>query len=93
MAKFYKSTKTNVVKIFKMLKEQDGPVTVGEIARQTGLHKWVVSRTLDIWMAPFVDVTILEELEAVGLRMKLVKLKGNYTEQQLLRGFDVRKSF
>lgn len=92
MAKFYKSTKGNVVKILQALKGTEGPVTVGEIARRTGLHKWIVSRTLDVWMAPFVEVTILEELEAVGLRMKLVKLKGNYSEEQVLRGLEVRST-
>ena len=89
MAKFYRSTRENVVKIYRALKGEEGPVTVGEIARRTKLHKWVVSRTLDIWMAPFVDVTILEELEAGGLRLKLVRLK-DCTEEQVLRGLEVR---
>lgn len=90
MAKFYKSTKGNVVKILQALKGTEGPVTVGEIARRTGLHKWIVSRTLDVWMAPFVDIAVVEELEAVGLKLKLVKLKGNYTEEQVLRGLEVK---
>ena len=86
MGKFYKSTRRNVLNILRALKGEEGPITVGEIARRSGLHKWVVSRTLDVWMSPFVEVTILEELEAVGLRMKLVKLKGKYSEEQVLRG-------
>jgi len=89
--RFYKNTKENVLKIFRVLEVDEGPVTVGEVSRRCGLHKWVVSRTLDLWMQPFVDVTILEELEAVGLRMKLVKLKGNFSEKQVLRGLEVRK--
>lgn len=91
MAKFYKNTKRNALKILHALKGSEGPVTVGEIARRSGLHKWTVSRTLDIWMDPFVEITILEELEAVGLRMKLVKLKKNYSEEQILRGLEVKK--
>ena len=91
MTRYYKNTERNVLKILRALKGEEGPITVGRIARATGLHKWVVSRTLDVWMAPFVDVTILEELEAVGLRMKLVKLKGDYSEEQVLRGLKVRK--
>lgn len=91
MGKFYKNTKRNVLEIFRALKGEEGPITVGEIARRTGLHKWVVSRTVDVWMSPFVEVTILEELEAVGLRMKLIKLKGVYSEEQVLRGLGVTK--
>ncbi|MBI4021253.1 MAG: MarR family transcriptional regulator [Candidatus Aenigmarchaeota archaeon] len=90
--KFYKNTRVNAVKILRALRDEDGPITVGEIARRTGLHKWVVSRTLDVWMDPFVEVTILQELEAVGLRMKLVKLRGRPTEQQVLRALDVKKA-
>lgn len=91
MKKHYKGTRKNVVKIFQALKGEEGPITVGEISRRAGLHKWVVSRTLDVWMHPFVTITILEELEAVGLRMKLVKLKAAYSEEQILRGLEVRK--
>ena len=86
MAKYYKNTKVNVVKILRALQGEQGAITVGEIARRTGLHKWIVSRTLDVWMSPFVDVAQVEELEAVGLKMKLVKLKHDYTETQVLRG-------
>lgn len=91
MAKYYKNTQKNVLKIFRALEKENSPITVGEIARRSGLHKWVVSRTLDVWMAPFVEVTILEELEAVGLRMKLVKLSGRFSEEQVLRGLEVKK--
>ena len=88
----YKNTKKNAVKIFRFLKGREDPVTVGEISRKTGLHKWIVSRTLDVWMGPFVDVTVLEELEVVGLKLKLVKLKGEFTEEQVLRGLGVRET-
>ncbi|MCX6814117.1 MAG: hypothetical protein NTY20_00475 [Candidatus Aenigmarchaeota archaeon] len=96
MAKrFYKNTKINAVKIFRALKqaymEDRGPITVSEIARLTGLHKWSVSRTIDIWLHPFVESVIVEELEQVGLRIKLVKLKNpDLTEEQLLRGLNVK---
>jgi len=93
--RFYKNTKYNSVKIFRVLKqaymEDRGPITVSEIARLTSLHKWSVSRTIDVWLHPFVEATVVEELEQVGLRIKLVKLKNpDMTEEQLLRGLNVK---
>jgi hypothetical protein len=96
MAKrYYKNTKVNAIKIFRALKqaymEDRGPITVSEIARLTSLHKWSVSRTIDVWLHPFVESVIVEELEQVGLRIKLVRLKNpDMTEEQLLRGLDVK---
>jgi hypothetical protein len=64
---------------------------VGEIARETGLHKWTVSRTLDVWMSPFVDMVIPEELEDLGMKLKLVKLSNpNLKEEQVVRGLSAR---
>ncbi|MEM5812097.1 MAG: hypothetical protein QXN71_00490 [Candidatus Aenigmatarchaeota archaeon] len=96
MAKrFYRNTRINAVKIFRVLKqaymEDRGPITVSEIARLTGLHKWSVSRTIDVWLHPFVESVVVEELEQVGLRIKLVRLKNpDMTEEQLLKGLNVR---
>jgi len=92
---FYKNTRINAVRIFRVLKqaymEDRGPITVSEIARLAGIHKWSVSRTLDVWMQPFVESVVVEELEQVGLRIKLVRLKNpEMTEEQLLRGLSVR---
>ena len=91
---FYKNTRTNSLKILQALKDAqvNGKdfLTVGEIARATGLHKWTVSRTVDLWMGPFVSVTVPQELEDIGLRLKLVKLVDpDISEEQLLRGLDI----
>lgn len=91
----YRKTVSNVLKIFHVLKrardEGREPLTVSEIARQTGLHKWTVSRTVDVWMSPFVESVVLEELEDVGLKVKLVKLiDQDITEEQILRGLKIR---
>jgi len=93
--KFYKNTKTNVAKIFRALKkaheEERGFMTVGEISRETGLHKWTVSRTVDLWMPYAVDCVIPEEFEQIGLRVKFIKLaKPDMTEEQVLRGLTIR---
>lgn len=92
---FYKNTVSNVRKIFYVLKESskndEGYLSVSEIARRTGLHKWSISRTIDIWMAPFLDVVIPEELDQVGLRIKLVRLaKPTTTEDQVMRALHIR---
>jgi hypothetical protein len=92
---FYRNTRINAVKIFRALKqaymEDRGPITVSEIARLTGLHKWSVSRTIDVWLHPFVESVVVEELEQVGLRIKLVRLKNpEMTEEQMLRGLNVK---
>lgn len=93
--KFYKTTNTNVLKIYRFLKKThiNGSdfSTVGEISRGTGLHKWTVSRTLDIWMSSIVETTIPEELEDVGLKLKMVKLaKDDLSEEQVLRMLKIR---
>jgi hypothetical protein len=93
--KFYKNTTVNALKIFRVLKqaymEDRGPITISEIARLASLHKWSVSRTIDVWLHPFVESVVVEELEQVGLRIKLVRLKNpDMTEGQLLRGLKVK---
>ena len=93
--RFYRNTTDNVVKIYRVLQrahqEDRGHITVGEIARGAGLHKWTVSRTLDVWMAPFVEMVIPEELEDVGLKIKLVKIKNpDIKEEQVVRGLRAR---
>ena len=75
---FYRSTINNIVKIFNVLKkaEEDGDLmTISKIASITGIHKWSVSRTIDLYMSPFVEITISEHLEDVGLQLKIVRLK------------------
>ena len=93
--RFYKNTADNVRKIYAVLQkahqEDRGHLTVGEIARECGLHKWTVSRTLDVWMAPFVEAIVPEELEDIGLKIKLVKLRDpGVGEEQVLRGLSAR---
>jgi hypothetical protein len=97
--KFYKNTRENVVKIFRALKatagdgaagDDGGFLSVGEVARRAGLHKWTVSRTLDLWMSPVLEMVVPEELEAVGLKIKLVRLaRPDITEEQVLKCLSV----
>jgi hypothetical protein len=77
--KFYKNTVVNVLKILKCLKmaekEENDVLTVSKISKMTKLHKWTVSRTLDLYMHPFVEIVIPEGFEDVGLQIKFIRLK------------------
>lgn len=93
--KFYKNTKSNAINILRVLKKShdigEGYLSVSEIARRTGLHRWTVSRTLDLWMGHFIEMIIPEELEHVGLRIKLVRLLDpEITEKAMLRAMSVK---
>ena len=90
----YKKTEKNILKILKALRKAPelgkDYLTVGEIAKESGLHKWTVSRTLDIFMDPFIDMIVPEELEAFGLKIKLVKLKSFVTDKQVLNSLKIK---
>lgn len=91
---YYKNTVKNVMLIFDLLKnsEESGDLlTVSKISRITGLHKWTVSRTLDIYMSPYVEITVPEGFDDVGLKIKFVRLKHkNTTREQVLRFLKMR---
>jgi hypothetical protein len=91
---YYKNTIKNVMQIFNLLKksEQNGEIlTVSKISKLTGLHKWTVSRTLDLYMSPYVEITIPEGFEDVGFKIKFVKLKNpNMKKEQVLRFLRLR---
>jgi len=93
--RFYKNTKRNTLLIFHALKEAytegDGYLNISEIARRVGLHRWTVSRTIDLWMQHFVDMIIPEELEQVGMKIKLVRLSDpNISEEAVMRSLKIR---
>ena len=94
-AKFYKNTRSNAIKIFRVLKDSnelgEGYLSISEIARRTGLHRWTVSRTVDLWMGHFIEMVIPEELEHVGLRIKLVRLANpDIDEKSMIRSMSIR---
>jgi hypothetical protein len=93
-ADYYKNTVKNVIQIFNLLKESEKSgelLTVSKISKITGLHKWTVSRTLDIYMSPYVEIVIPEGFEEVGLKIKFVKLRNSdMTKEQVLRFLKLR---
>ncbi|MFQ5647818.1 MAG: hypothetical protein ACE5FW_01150 [Candidatus Aenigmatarchaeota archaeon] len=89
-----KSTKLNILRILRVLKdaqvEGEEFLTINKIARRTGIHKWSVSRTVDLYM-PYVNAKAIAELETIGLQAKLVQLsEPSITEEQALRYLSVR---
>ena len=86
---YYKNTLKNVILIFDLLKnseERGELLTVSKISKITGLHKWTISRTLDLYMSPYVEITIPEGFDDVGLKIKFVRLRDkNMTREQVLR--------
>ena len=92
----YKGTSVNIVKIFKALREAardgEGYLTVSELARRGRMHKWTVSRTVDLYMHNILEIVKPDELEAIGLQAKLVKLKDpNMSLEQLVNYLKLRR--
>jgi len=91
---YYKNTIKNVMQILNLLKkhEKTGEIlTVSKISKLTGMHKWTVSRTLDLYMQNFVEITIPDGFEDVGLHIKFVRLKRpNITKEQVSRFLRIR---
>lgn len=91
---YYKNTVKNVLLVFDLLKksEETGELlTISKISKITGLHKWTVSRTLDIYMSPYVEITVPEGFDDVGLKIKFVRLKNkSMTKEQVLRFLKIR---
>ena len=91
---YYRNTVKNVMQILNLLKksEKDGEfLTISKISKLTGLHKWTVSRTIDLYMSPYVEIMIPEGFEDVGLKIKFVKLKNpDITKEQVSRFLRLR---
>jgi hypothetical protein len=91
---YYKNTVKNVMQILDLLKKSENEgelLTVSKISRLSGLHKWTVSRTIDLYMSPYVEIMIPEGFEDVGLKIKFVKLKNpGITREQVLRFLKLR---
>ncbi len=92
----YRNTVKNVMLILNLLKKYEKMgelLTVSKISKLTGLHKWTVSRTLDLYMQNFVEITIPDGFEDVGLHIKFVRLKNsNITKEQVLRLLKFRRT-
>jgi DNA-binding IclR family transcriptional regulator len=86
-------TREHIIKILKVLRKayrEGETLSVNRIAKETGLHKWSVSRILDLYM-PYVSVKTIPELEQLGLSAKLVELANpKITDKQALLLLEAR---
>ena len=86
-------TKEHILKILKVLRKayrEGETMSVNKIAKATGIHKWSVSRILDLYM-PYVDVRVIPELEALGLSAKIIVLANpRITDKQALLLLETR---
>lgn len=93
MARVAGKTRKHILKILKVLRKayrEGESLSVSRIAKDAGMHKWSVSRILDLYM-PYVDVRTIPELEALGLSAKLVELANpRITDKQALLLLETR---
>ncbi len=86
-------TKSHILKILKVLRKahrEGETLSVSRIAKETGIHKWSVSRILDLYM-PYVDVKVIPELEALGLSAKIIELANpRITDKQAMLLLETR---
>jgi hypothetical protein len=75
----------NVAKIFKVLDEANGWLWIREIARRTNLNHKTVSRLLNKYFLPFIEVQYLP------FRVKLVKFKEKISFKKFLNYWKIKK--
>ncbi len=83
-------TKAQIMKIIGLL-QNEGQMHVRGISRALGIHPMNVSRIIDIYLSPFLEIN---EINEFGLRAKIVKLrrdKENLTLQDVLKYREVKK--
>ncbi|NIO21487.1 MAG: hypothetical protein GTN76_12290 [Candidatus Aenigmarchaeota archaeon] len=80
-----------ILNLLKKYEKTGELLTISKISKLTGMHKWTVSRTLDLYMQNFVEITIPDGFEDVGLHIKFVRLKRpDITKEQVLRLLKLR---
>ncbi len=83
-------TKADMERIISLLKEH-GQMHVRGISRALEIHPMKVSRIIDNYLSPFLDI---KEIKEFGLRIKLVKLnenKKNIILSDVLRYLELKK--
>ncbi len=83
-------TKAQITDIISILREQ-GQMHVRGISRALGIHPMTVSRTIDNYLSPFLEIN---EIKEFGLKAKLVKLredKKNIAVNDILKYLEIKK--
>jgi hypothetical protein len=83
-------TKADIVKIINLLREH-GQMHIRGISRITEIHPMSVSRLIDSYLSPFLEIS---EIKEFGLKAKIVKLredKQNITLEDVLRYINIKR--
>ncbi len=83
-------TKAQVAKIIGLL-QKEGQMHIRGISRALGMHPMTVSRLIDGYLSPFLEIN---EINEFGLRVKIVKLredKKKLTLEQVLKYIEIKK--
>lgn len=83
-------TKAHIMKIISLL-QNEGQMHVRGISRTLKIHPMTVSRIIDIYLSPFLEINDINEF---GLRAKLIKLrkdKEDITIADVLKYLDIKK--
>lgn len=84
-------TKREIGRIIELL-HNEGQMHVRGISRGTGIHPMKVSRIIDIYLSPFLEIKDINEF---GLKAKLVKLREdrkNITIDDVMKYIDLKKN-
>lgn len=90
MKTLYPRTKVQIAKIIGLL-QKEGQMHVRGISRALGIHPMIVSRVIDNYLSPFLDIN---EINEFGLKAKLVKLrkdKENITIEDVMKYIEIKK--
>lgn len=83
-------TKVRIIKIIGLL-QKEGQMHVRGISRALEIHPMTVSRIIDSYLSPFLEIN---EINEFGLKAKLVKIregKENITIEDILKYLDIKK--
>lgn len=83
-------TKANIAKIINLLREQ-GQMHIRGISRSLDIHPMSVSRLIDTYLSPFLEIN---EINEFGLKAKIVKIregKESITIEDILKYLDIKK--
>ncbi len=82
--------KADIARIISMLREH-GQMHIRGISRITGIHPMTVSRLIDGYLSPFLEIN---EINEFGLKAKIVKLredKQNITLEDILKYINIKR--
>lgn len=83
-------TKVQIIKVIGLL-QKEGRMHVRGISRALGMHPMTVSRIIDGYLTPFLEIN---EINEFGLKIKLVKIREDKEKiaiEDVLKYLDIKK--